>query len=132
MAQRSHIHQQLCGKQFEQLRDQAEKTDHEIIKKLDYLEQKIEKNQKQTEQYEKQVEAQLNLLREGVLDSHLVNLIQTCENYIRRGYITPDELDRYKQRLILYHKLGGNGHMDYWDDQINKLPHMDSVNTQTL
>lgn len=42
------------------------------------------------------MEKNIDVMREGILDAHLINLIYTCENYIRRGYITPGELDRYK------------------------------------
>jgi len=62
------------------------------------------------------------LLQSGVLDMHLHNLIQTCKVYIERGYITHIELMQYNERLTLYHKLGGNGHMDIWDERIRALP----------
>jgi len=63
-----------------------------------------------------------NLLRRGVLDLHLHNLIETCKVYIERGYITPIELMQYNERLTLYHSLGGNGHMDVWDERVRALP----------
>lgn len=62
------------------------------------------------------------LLQRGVLDLHLANLIAACEVYIARGYITPIELMQYNERLTLYHQLGGNGHMDIWDERIRALP----------
>jgi len=62
-------------------------------------------------------------LRLGVLDAHLQGLVNTCEEYIKRGYITMVELQSYQERLNVYHKLGGNGHMDIWDEKIRALPH---------
>lgn len=62
------------------------------------------------------------LLQQGVLDLHLHNLIQTCKIYIERGYITPIELMQYNERMTLYHDLGGNGHMDIWDERVRALP----------
>jgi len=62
------------------------------------------------------------LLQRGVLDLHLQNLIAACKVYIERGYITPIELMQYNERLTLYHNLGGNGHMDVWDERIRALP----------
>lgn len=69
-----------------------------------------------------------NLLRRGVLDLHLHNLIETCQVYIERGYITPIELMQYNERLTLYHSLGGNGHMDVWDERVRALPLHDHAN----
>ena len=65
----------------------------------------------------------MELIQEGVLDAHLQNLIGTCETYIKRGYITATELDAYQSRYNLYKKLGGNGHMEPWDNAIKRLPH---------
>ena len=62
------------------------------------------------------------VLQKGVLDLHLHNLIQTCKVYIERGYISPIELMQYNERLTIYHSLGGNGHMDIWDERIRNLP----------
>ena len=63
-----------------------------------------------------------NVMKQGVLDLHLHNLISTCKIYIERGYITPVEIMQYNERMTLYHALGGNGHMDIWDERIRALP----------
>ena len=131
-AQLSHMHEQLCGKQLEEIKIQYGKVDQEILNKLDKLQEQLDREHETSKNYHKTVDQSLDVLREGVLDAHLINLIYTCENYMRRGYITPGELDRYKQRLNLYYKLGGNGHMDYWDDQINQLPHSDSLTNNQI
>ena len=122
-AQMSNMHQRLCGKQLEEIKNQYGKIDQEILEKLDTLQKQLDREHQINKEYHNGMDQSLNIVREGVLDAHLINLIYTCENYIQKGYITPNELDHYKQRLNLYYKLGGNGHMDYWDNQINKLPH---------
>lgn len=127
LARKSDLHEQLCGKHIAKLQANSQAMDQQILNKLEILSNTIEYNKNEAIAERKTLEKNLDVMREGILDAHLINLIYTCENYIRRGYITPGELDRYKQRLDLYHKLGGNGHMNYWDDMINHLPHSDSI-----
>lgn len=127
LARKSDLHEQLCGKHIAKLQADSQAMDQQILNKLETLSNTIERNKNEAAQKQEAFEHNLDVMREGILDAHLINLIYTCENYIRRGYITPGELDRYKQRLDLYHKLGGNGHMNYWDDMINRLPHSDSI-----
>ncbi len=132
LAKKSNLHEQLCSKNIAKLQADSEAMDEKILNKLESLSNTIERNKNEAAQKQEAFERNLDVMREGILDAHLINLIYTCENYIRRGYITPGELDRYKQRLALYHKLGGNGHMDYWDDMINHLPHSDSITGQQM
>lgn len=101
----------------------SEKADKEIIEKIDKLTSTIDTQNDQAEKYHKKVDEKMELIQEGVLDSHLQNLIGTCETYIKRGYITATELDAYQSRYNLYKKLGGNGHMEPWDNAIKRLPH---------
>ena len=127
LAKKSNLLGQFCSQNIAKLQADSEAMDEKILNKLESLSNTIECNKHEAVQKQEAFERNLDVMREGILDAHLINLIYTCENYIRRGYITPGELDRYKQRLTLYHKLGGNGHMDYWDDMINHLPHSDSI-----
>ena len=62
------------------------------------------------------------MIKQGVQDAHLQNLIATCQVYIKRGYITPAEFETYQGRYKLYKDLGGNGHMEPWNAKICALP----------
>ena len=127
-ARKSNVHKEICGKYFDEIKKQSDAMDQQILDKINSLATQLKDFQQESILAREKAAQQLDVVREGVLDAHLTNLIYTCEAYIRKGYITPTELDHYKQRLDLYHKLGGNGHMEYWDAQINKLPHADMVN----
>lgn len=50
-------------------------------------------------------------------------LVQSCEYYIDRGYITSEEYDNLEKYLYLpYKKLGGNGLIDKLFTAVSKLP----------
>lgn len=61
-------------------------------------------------------------LREGILSSHFNLLLNKSMDYIKRGWISVEELELYEEELIVYKKLGGNGHLDPWIDKVRKLP----------
>ena len=106
-----------------ELESAVAKADSKIIEKLDNLTTSIDQSNKDMATYHDKVDTSMKLIQEGVQDAHLQNLIGTCEQYIKRGYITATELDAYQGRYNLYKKLGGNGHMEPWDKAIKALPH---------
>jgi hypothetical protein len=91
--------------------------------KIDKISTSIDNQNESNKEYHKKVDKTINLIQEGVRDAHLQNLIATCEGYIKRGYITPTELDVYQSKYKLYKDLGGNGHMEPWDAKVKALPH---------
>ena len=97
-------------------------TDTEILNQLKEVSDNIKDQQEKNNMYHSKVDKSIELIREGVKDAHLQNLISTCEAYIKRGYITSTELDVYQSRYKLYKELGGNGHMEPWDAKIKALP----------
>lgn len=105
-------------KKFEQAEAASQQIDNEILAVVKDLKVSVTEIRSDLKD---QKESQA-LLQEGVLDLHLHNLIGACKVYIERGYITPIELMQYNERLSLYHKLGGNGHMEIWDERIRALP----------
>ena len=106
----------------EKLTKHITEADQKIMEKIDKLSIAIDNQNESNKAYHNQVEKSINLIREGVRDAHLQNLIATCEQYIKRGYITATELDVYQSRYKLYKELGGNGHMEPWDAKIKALP----------
>jgi hypothetical protein len=50
-------------------------------------------------------------------------IISLCQQYIERGYITPDEYENLHDYLYLpYEKMGGNGSAKRLMDKVNTLP----------
>ena len=101
----------------------AAEADKQILEKIDKLSASIDRQNESSKIYHERVDKTITLIQDGVRDAHLQNLITTCEQYIKRGYITPTELDVYQNRYKLYKELGGNGHMDPWDAKVKALPH---------
>ena len=89
------------------LKEASDKQDDEIKQQMEKLSEDIMKI--------------LIPLREATLSSHLDALIAKCKSYIRRGYITVDELDRLELDYETYKSLNGNGHMDIWMAKVRKL-----------
>ena len=104
------------------LEEKLTEADQKIIEKIDKLSTAIDNQYEFNKAYNAKVDKSINLIQEGVRDAHLQNLIATCEQYIKRGYITSTELDVYQSRYKLYKELGGNGHMEPWDAKIKALP----------
>lgn len=123
MAQKSDKLSQMCNRQVQTIQASSEKTDAKIMEMVDAMKEEFTVARQDVLENRKEMNGTLNLLRIGLVDIHLQNLIRTCEKYIKRGYITPIELEHYKERLKIYHDLGGNGHMDTWDKLIQELPH---------
>ena len=118
MARSSNIHEELCGKMLQSVKKESEEMDKKILNKLDDVSNEIKDVHKEVAE----TKQDLDNVRQGVLDGHLRRLQQSCEMYLKRGYITPDELKDYNSRLEIYHNLGGNGHMDLWNQKIIELP----------
>lgn len=127
MAQKSDKLSQMCNRQVQTIQASSEKTDEKIMEMVDAMKEEFTIARQDVLENRREMNGTLNLLRIGLVDIHLQNLIRTCEKYIKRGYITPVELEHYKERLKIYHDLGGNGHMDTWDKLIQELPHREII-----
>lgn len=93
------------------VKKESDVMDNKILDKLNDVVGEIKSIDKRLEK----TNENLDSVRQGVLDGHLRRLVSSCEIYLKRGYITPDELKDYNSRLEIYHNLGGNGHMTIWN-----------------
>ena len=112
------IMEEAIDKKFEQAQAANKQVDDEILVAVKDLQKSVAEIRAEM----KDDRHDRKLTKSGILDLHLQNLIQACKVYIERGYITPIELMQYNERMTLYHNLGGNGHMDVWDERIRALP----------
>lgn len=117
-ARKSSVHQEICGKMLDTVKKESDLMDTKILNKLEEVATEIRGVQSKVDK----TNDDLDNVRQGVLDGHLRRLQGSCEIYLKRGYITPDELKDYNSRLEIYHKLGGNGHMEIWNKKIMDLP----------
>lgn len=100
----------------------SKEEDEKILKEIKTLGQQMATQQKEMKQFHDSVDKSIDLIQQGVRDAHLQNLINTCQIFIRRGYITPAEFETYQARYNLYKELGGNGHMEPWNAKVCALP----------
>lgn len=112
------VMEEAIDKKFEQAQAKNKEVDDQILLAVTDLQKSVAeiRVEMKDDRHDRQ------LTKSGILDLHLSNLIQACKVYIERGYITPIELMQYNERMTLYHNLGGNGHMDVWDERIRALP----------
>lgn len=107
-----------CKEKLSAIEQDSKASDAQILNALTSLELSVGTINSKLDTQQKEIDH----MREGVLDAHLQNLIETCKTYIARGYVTPLEFDHYNTRLEVYYKLGGNGHMDNWNKLMMQLP----------
>lgn len=110
---------------FQEAKSSSKATDMEILAAIKDIRNDINQMNTRINSMNTNMENSLSLLQKGVLDQHFTNLVSTCKVYLQRqptAYITPVELIQYNEKLALYHQLGGNGHMDVWDEKIRELP----------
>ena len=107
-----------CKQKLQEIENETKHADDKILLKLNNIETSMETINIKLEKQEEEMDN----VRQGVLDAHLQNLIETCKGYIEKGWCTPLEFDHYNTRLEVYHRLGGNGHMDNWNQLMQKLP----------
>lgn len=107
-----------CKQKLGDIESESKAADTQILTALTNLNTSVTELNNKFEHQEKEID----VMREGLLDAHLQNLIETCKGYVERGWCTPLEFDHYNTRLEVYHKLGGNGHMDNWNQLMQKLP----------
>lgn len=118
----SSVPQTFCDQTYNRLRQESDTKDQQILDTINNLATTIQAEHEETKAYRETTEKQIELIQDGVRDVHLQNLIHTCEKFIKRGYITPEEREIYNQRYNLYKALGGNGHMEPWNNKMIALP----------
>lgn len=66
--------------------------------------------------------AQQDLIAEGVLGLIRFRIILECKEAIKVGYISDDQLETIAKIYVPYKNLGGNGLVDKYIAEVNKLP----------
>ena len=56
-----------------------------------------------------------------IIASYRYRLIQLCKEYIKQGYITPDQYDQLSEFYKVYHGLGGNGQAEEYYERAKAL-----------
>ena len=77
-----------------------------------------------------QIIAGMQSLQQGVLSSHFNMLLNKSMTYIKRGWISVEELELYEEELIVYKNLHGNGHLDPWIAKVRRLPNIKPNNNK--
>ena len=57
-----------------------------------------------------------------ILSSYRYRLMSLCKQYIKQGYITPEQYDQLTEFYKVYHELGGNGQAKEFYDKALSLP----------
>lgn len=70
----------------------------------------------------------IQALQKGVLSSHFNMLLNKSMTYIKRGWISVEELNLYEEELGVYKDLHGNGHLDPWIEKVRRLPNQKPEN----
>lgn len=106
--------------------DQDKKdTDQKFVEVNNKLEEFKEKSTNADEAHQKQMEQimqGIQALQQGVLSSHFNMLLNKSMTYIKRGWVSVEELELYEEELIVYRNLHGNGHLDPWIAKVRRLP----------
>ena len=125
----NYIKNQKKTKFFEDINTKIENYHTEVNQKIEGYHSELEDfksislgaDQEHEEQMEKILGAIENL-REGILSSHFNMLLNKSMKYVRRGWITVEELELFEEELEVYKNLKGNGHMDAWIAKVRALP----------
>ena len=56
-----------------------------------------------------------------ILSSYRYRLMSLCKQYIKQGYITPEQYDQLTEFYKIYHDLGGNGQAKEFYDKVMSL-----------
>lgn len=83
---------------------------------------RIAKKHDKQENKESEISVTVNLLKDALRQSLKSNIRQLCRKYIDDGSIDFDERGDLIDMHEIYHKLGGNGHLDADIRTINSLP----------
>lgn len=83
---------------------------------------RIAKKNDKKEDQESEINTTVNLLKDALRQSLKSNIRQLCRKYIDDGSIDFDERGDLIDMHEIYHKLGGNGHLDADMRTVNNLP----------
>lgn len=95
------------GKKYKSMiqAEKEQKIEEHIDAKLQPIIDEIEDLRVYIREVGKVEKSHMNL----IIASYRYRLIQLCKQYIKQGYITPEQYDQLSEFYKVYHGLGGNG-----------------------
>lgn len=113
-----YAHSQI--KEYKQILSEKEKEEAEALieNKLDPIVKDIEELRQHILNTDMLHEKHLQL----ILSSYRFRLICLCKEFIKQGYLTPEQYDQLSEFYITYTGLGGNGQAQEYYEMAVKLP----------
>lgn len=100
------------------------KTEHMIEEKLEPIYEELEALRTYIRETESIEKTHMSL----IIASYRFRLIQLCKEFIRQGYLTPQQYDQLNEFYRVYVGLGGNGQaQDYYNRAVSLSIYEDNV-----
>lgn len=112
------------AKEIQKLYDgeEAKAIDKAIDKKLEPITEELDELRMALQKYKDVEDAHLKI----ILSSYRYRLMSLCKQYIKQGYITPEQYDQLTEFYKVYHDLGGNGQAkEFYDKAVSLQCHGD-------
>ena len=106
----------------------AEKKENDFMEKIDAKIEPIEHELEELRKYIREVGSVEKTHMDLIISSYRFRLVQLCKNFIKQGYMTPDQYEQLTEFYKLYSALGGNGQAkEYYNSAIKlDISHMDN------
>ena len=107
------------AKEIQKLYDVEEQkaVEKTIDKKIEPLYEELDELRIALQSYKDVEEAHVKI----ILSSYRYRLMSLCKQYIKQGYITPEQYDQITEFYKVYHDLGGNGQAKEFYDKVMSL-----------
>lgn len=99
------------GEEKKVINEAIDKKLEPILEELDELRTALQKNKELEDSHLK-----------IILSSYRYRLMSLCKQYIKQGYITPEQYDQLTEFYKVYHDLGGNGQAKEFYEKALSLP----------
>ena len=112
------------AKEIQKLYDgeEAKAIDKTIDKKLEPIVEELDELRMALQKNRDLEDAHLKI----ILSSYGYSLMSICKQYIKQGYITPEQYDQLTEFYKVYHDLGGNGQAkEFYDKAVSLQCHGD-------
>ena len=109
---------------YKRWRDKKEKK-NESAKAFEELKKELEElktEQREQRARQEEMDKKFDLLVESYLESNKVAIKANCNEMVKRGYTTSEELEDIISMHKAYHNLGGNGYCDTVINKVTALP----------
>ena len=107
------------AKEIQKLYDVEEQkaVEKTIDRKIEPLYEELDELRIALQSYKDVEEAHVKI----ILSSYRYRLMSLCKQYIKQGYITPEQYDQITEFYKVYHDLGGNGQAKEFYDKVMSL-----------